>query len=1814
MTSANTSSDAATPPAALTWYSKVFSRRLDLIGDYVGNNFFLIDGNSLLLHCFSDEHIDFSQGFQLLHATWAVERFLKDLIRRRCHFHIAFLDQYRELCVPSFVSDEAQRERFLLASAAIIRHLRANLPQTHPETSVKVFESVFADEFANYLRDVEFFFVLAHDGAFPEALRKRYLLRNNLDASQDEVDDEANQREQETKTAFRQIIHWFMSGGMSVALINGISFQDTKVMSNVLEHRNVESGVPLTIDFQNDSIDEPRPNYLKRSFWEKMNGNGDAKLSERQYISLLVLSALLHGEVISSEFADAFLRHSALISQLHLSERFVEAEGLDEEASDMLQEFCEEASLVLSSEEWAINMRDWECICDVADLVDGRLLAACLKNKGVGRNESYEALSKAMAATGSDVAGRDETSQKPNGTDSQTTPSQTSAASYAVLPFSNNVIDPHLEPIKISIDRSGEIPPATTSQIFREATHWHNSKRPMDPKIREDQIASSAKQMKKVLRRNQFFMAEMTTYAASLTNSVGRTLEPEIITTGAKPEKKETENTKGKPAPKANQNPKGGKKGAPSRKETMLAQIAKDKSRKDEASADTIVAGWRVTCDNLEKEPTAMARFQKAKQYLAALTEFKKNVLEAEIRLYLLHNRLTMWVQLCKNDKKEENQHIAAGVYESLLSLSQLRRPVTKTITLCLEKTIKELGLPKVPLPTPTENDRKLAFKFVLSNTSGVSLALPTDSITFQLSYCGPYLDRSMDSAPDSRVPFEPDAWQRKVLDEIDARRSLLVVAPTSAGKTFISFYAMQQVLASNDDDVLVYVAPTKALVNQIAAEVQGRFSKTYKYGGNSVWGIHTRDYRINNPTGCQILVTVPHILQIMLLAPSNAGSWAKRVKWIIFDEVHCIGQAEDGQVWEQLLLMAPCPIIALSATIGNPEEFSDWLTSTQEAVGNTLTMVRHPHRYSDLRKFQYTPMGATEFQGLPESRAFARLGLDDEAFSFLHPVTSLINRSRGIPDDFSLEAADCLTLWQTLSKYQSANYPVDKSLDPKVALPPIIKKLDIIKWEKSLKQVLKSWMSDPDSPFESVVKELGKSVQKSDFSLDNSKALEQKKDVNDGEDEDEKEPEDTFDAESILPMLVRLHEQDALPGIIFNYDRGLCEKICLTLLDQLETAETRWKETSPKWKSDLKKWEEYKAIMAKANKRNPPKLSKKKGNDEDGLTKEDIARDGANNEANPWASFDPERPVDRFHFADNKKLTREELDVYERELIRRDVSEWLLRALRRGIGVHHAGMNRKYRQVCEMLFRRGYLRVVVATGTLALGINMPCKTVVFSGDSVFLTALNYRQAAGRAGRRGFDMLGNVVFHGISGSKIHRLVSSRLPDINGHFPITTTLVLRLFTLLNESNQAPVAIRAVNALLSQPRLYLGGEESKLTVLHFLRFSIEYLRKQYLLGPRGEPINLAGVVSHLYYTESSSFAFHALVKEGFFHRLCNNFDTQREAVLQEMILVMAHLFGRQPCKYADREYIENVVKRSPSIVFLPPMPEDASEILKKHNQSTLGIYKGYVKTFAEQNIHEPEDALPLTNMEIKGDSNMKSSSDLGRRAPPIVRSPFVALSGYTDDDIDSIHDLCSTVRSGIFLEEAIVPYVGVHNEKSDMPLNAYLYDFYNHGDVKALAVANRIRRGDVWFVLNDFSMVLATIVTSLSNFMNLSSDSELDVRGEGEGVEEAQEDKLLPDDSGYETGSTISAASRGPAARNVLPVQVKKKKKVAESWDDDADEEDLQAERAAKAERVEAELRALEEKPAWEEGQGLLNVLKAFKALKEEFDTKFRAMWA
>jgi superfamily II RNA helicase len=93
-----------------------------------------------------------------------------------------------------------------------------------------------------------------------------------------------------------------------------------------------------------------------------------------------------------------------------------------------------------------------------------------------------------------------------------------------------------------------------------------------------------------------------------------------------------------------------------------------------------------------------------------------------------------------------------------------------------------------------------------------------------------------------------------------------------------------------------------------------------------------------------------------------------------------------------------------------------------------------------------------------------------------------------------------------------------------------------------------------------------------------------------------------------------------------------------------------------------------------------------------------------------------------------------------------------LSRLLRHGIGVHHAGMLPKYRRLVERLCQEGLLKVVCGTDTLGVGINVPIRTVLFTALSKYdgtvsriLSAREFHQMAGRAGRAGYDSAGSVV-------------------------------------------------------------------------------------------------------------------------------------------------------------------------------------------------------------------------------------------------------------------------------------------------------------------------------------------------------------------------------------------------------------------------------------------------------------------------------------
>ncbi|MDR2987897.1 MAG: DEAD/DEAH box helicase, partial [Nocardiopsaceae bacterium] len=145
--------------------------------------------------------------------------------------------------------------------------------------------------------------------------------------------------------------------------------------------------------------------------------------------------------------------------------------------------------------------------------------------------------------------------------------------------------------------------------------------------------------------------------------------------------------------------------------------------------------------------------------------------------------------------------------------------------------------------------------------------------------------------------------------------------------------------------------------------------------------------------------------------------------------------------------------------------------------------------------------------------------------------------------------------------------------------------------------------------------------------------------------------------------------------------------------------------------------------------------------------------------------------------------VTRRTADIPSQDLPVLGYDEWLA-GLVRGIAAHHAGLLPAFKEVVEELFAAGLIRAVFATETLALGINMPARTVVverldkWNGEAhADLTAGEYTQLTGRAGRRGIDVEGHAVVlwqpgmdpqavAGLAGTRTYPLNSSFRPSYN----------------------------------------------------------------------------------------------------------------------------------------------------------------------------------------------------------------------------------------------------------------------------------------------------------------------------------------------------------------------------------------------------------------------------------------------------------------
>ena len=127
---------------------------------------------------------------------------------------------------------------------------------------------------------------------------------------------------------------------------------------------------------------------------------------------------------------------------------------------------------------------------------------------------------------------------------------------------------------------------------------------------------------------------------------------------------------------------------------------------------------------------------------------------------------------------------------------------------------------------------------------------------------------------------------------------------------------------------------------------------------------------------------------------------------------------------------------------------------------------------------------------------------------------------------------------------------------------------------------------------------------------------------------------------------------------------------------------------------------------------------------------------------------------------------------------------------LSRGIGVHHGGLLPIVKEVVEMLFQRGLVKVLFATETFAMGVNMPARSVVFSGIRKHdghgfreLLAGEYTQMSGRAGRRGLDATGVVIINAADElpetGVLNKMLLGQATKLQSQFRLTYNMILNL---------------------------------------------------------------------------------------------------------------------------------------------------------------------------------------------------------------------------------------------------------------------------------------------------------------------------------------------------------------------------------------------------------------------------------------------------
>ena len=564
------------------------------------------------------------------------------------------------------------------------------------------------------------------------------------------------------------------------------------------------------------------------------------------------------------------------------------------------------------------------------------------------------------------------------------------------------------------------------------------------------------------------------------------------------------------------------------------------------------------------------------------------------------------------------------------------------------------------------------------------------------------------------------DEWQIEVVKNIDANISTVINAPTSAGKSVLSGYAALK-------GRILIVVPTSALAWQMSAYIGHIIGVNAPILTSTYQTNPSRNEMIDLLNKAEAIVgTAESIIDYLPFMKIN-------FKWLIFDEVHMIGKLEGSGMENIIKLISNVPILALSATIGNTDEIVDWLKTISPK--QTIQKVICTKRFFNLQRFYY----------------------NSGELICLHPF-SLI-------DESSFEDGSILS--KSLQVTPPNIWDLYKKLSD-------IFELDNLNPQKYFNKDKRIELDDANIYFIELIK----------FMIEKYKT--NKSDIINIISSYKHEGLETKSV-NLVELAYKLKDNNKLPAIFFEKNTMVClqnVRNFAKILDKMEET------AHPKLLSERLKQEKLANRQDKKNdckKEDYDKNSKKETKQMLGnvsLKKDKYGESSIPTIQEKTIDAPPlQEPHSDFILNPTQYFTLDVVDSWIHSLKKYfpntgDTYHFLIKLLWRGVGVYAKGLPDSYLLLVQTLACKKQLAVVFSDISLVFGVSMPFRTVVIIRNENTLDDLDsmlFQQMIGRAGRRGLDKEGNIIFAGYSWNRIKELSISEPPIVKGQHNIIYTI-------------------------------------------------------------------------------------------------------------------------------------------------------------------------------------------------------------------------------------------------------------------------------------------------------------------------------------------------------------------------------------------------------------------------------------------------------